>query len=96
MKCEFCLAVLNVEEYINHECPPRMTADTPTDVEKALGVEYIDPKYPPGEQLRYGLIWDDRALAVAHQVRAEMVKRGERTDSTGTEGGDSPGSPQSR
>ena len=51
--------------------------DVRTQIEIDLGVGYVDPKYPPGEHLRYGMIWDDRVLAIAQQVRAEMVKRGE-------------------
>ena len=51
--------------------------DPRTPIEIELGIEHVDPKHSPGEQLRYGMIWDDRALAIAQQVRAEMVKHGE-------------------
>jgi hypothetical protein len=47
-----------------------MTEDsTPTDIEKSLGVEYVNPAYPIGDPLRYGMEWDATAKQMAERVR---------------------------
>jgi hypothetical protein len=53
-----------------------MSDSTPTDLEKSLGVEYVDPAYPPGEHLRYGKEWDGKAKEIAERVKAELQKGG--------------------
>jgi hypothetical protein len=53
-----------------------LSDSTPTDLEKSLGVEYVDPAYPPGEHLRYGMEWDGKAKEIAERVKAELQKGG--------------------
>ena len=52
-----------------------MSDSTPTELERSLGVEFVHSRYAPGEHLRYGLEWDDKAKDLAERVKAEMDKR---------------------